>query len=714
MDPDGRSVAGAGVLVAPRRVVTCAHVVAAALGLLDVPPTSPPRGTVSIDFPQQHLDPRAPGPRRAQVAAGGWFPGNAAGDLALLDVLGEEPTPPPAPLRLTGEPTRRKIMVRGHPAGLESGVWARARLVGPGGERPDWIQLDALTVTGKRIQRGFSGAGVWDEENEAVIGCVVAVDRAEQDRVAWMIPVELIVERWPELRGTLLRGPAPERSRAPRRDLSLMSLPDRQRLARLLYALPGMSDPASRDLFVDYIESAFGARLRVDRREDGIQDTLAIVDACLEHPGALHELVERLRKFHRGGLDDQLMDQIASLAETADPAPLLTVAERNNLYRRLDPLVPRAAADVVLACLQQAAPVAPAGVTREPALGADPVDPFDLPSVVASLESASSVTGQLPPLVAFLEELSRRFPDETVTELRDWIDAFAGREGGRVQLNRLRLSAPPSGADQDRVTYYLLAEVIADGADASRYLSRMTLLRGEGRDELPRGQVLHDGSEPRILTDLPALLESVLASVWEVPPPGIDQLMIEFLLPFGMLGLAVDQWEVAADVVPHPVGMDYLVVVRCQDRPPPAFPYWEAKSTLLREGRGRARWVHPDNAEDAGSRLYADLVSGEALCLALLRPPVLANALGKDAVSIGLTAGLPVLVWCRDHDVAAPFAGRVRDFLDQHGIRGLPDYVRELRRDCVRVADPLGAHITLVWDPEGERVRPVNRFQAPV
>lgn len=730
LDPDGQRVAGAGVLVAPRRVVTCAHVIVRAIGIGELPtPAEPgnmsapqaPATAVTIDFPQcPGL--RGANTRSARVVQGSWYPGGL-GDLAMLEVLDDDPHPEPAPLRSAGEPVRQMISVFGHPAGLESGVWARAMLIGRGGGRPGWIQLDALTITGKRIQPGFSGAGVWDEQNEAVIGCVVASDRAERDKIAWMIPLEVICERWPELRSGLLQAPAAQVPRPiqRQRDQSLMPDTDRERLAAMMYGLRGINDLATRDTFIRYITDAFGGRLRVERAADGFHDTLALVNACLEHPGALHELVRRLRGFHGEGPDARLAEQIAEMAALADPAPLLTVAERNRLYRLLDQLSMYISAHMVDTAFRAGSP----SVT----LGRNIIDPFDLPSVIAALEAANSVPEQLPPLISFLEELSRLLPPDVTSSLRTWTDEFAAREGiPRHLLSRLRLAVvsthdafgePPDGAADDPlgraagdpVTCYLLAELLPDGADALRYFSRMTLLHGD--TGMPRGTVLHDGSVTLTIGEMPTLFDSVLAAAWEVPSAQIDELVIEFLLPFGMLGLPVDQWEVATDIVGHPVGVDHRVVVRCQDRRRNTYPHWREKSQLLKEGRGGVRWVDPDDTHDVGIQLYADLVGGGAPCLALIRPPVLASSLGKDAVSIGLSTGVPVMVWCRDAATAAAFESRVRPFLDRYGTAGLQQFVQRLRRESVRYADPVGAHITLIWDPQDDRVLPVNRFHAP-
>jgi vWA-MoxR associated protein C-terminal domain/vWA-MoxR associated protein middle region 0/Effector-associated domain 2/Trypsin-like peptidase domain len=699
MDPEGRAVAGAGVLVTARRIVTCAHVIGRALGI-DAE-TRALDGMVKVDFPQC---PQVPS-LDARVISDGWFPERAAaGDLAMIEVLGPEPLPvAPAPLRLAGEPGRRMISVLGHPAGQDNGVWASAMLIAWGGPRREWIQLDALRSVGKRIQKGYSGAGVWDEENEAVIGCVVAEDRAEQDRVAWMIPVEVICQYWPDLRAILQRAPTAGRQPERRRDLVLMPAADRERMAALLFGLRGISDPASRALFIQAIEGQFAGRLRVDRQDNGLLDTLALVDACLEHPGALHELIARLRLFHTAESDRRLVTEISDIGEAVDPAPLLDPAARNSLYRILAMLAQTTNVQMVLTAYQEAAGP----------LSTQDIDPFDLPSVVRILESATSGPDGLPPLLGFLEGLSRRLPEAETGGLRAWVDDFAAREGiPRHLISRLRISSPPSSAP---ATGYLLAELSPDGPDEQRFLSRITLLRGDRRRQ-PRGRVLHLGREALTISQLQRLFDSVLTGLWEAPTVDFDDLVIEFLLPFGLLGQAVDQWEVQAEVMAHPVCVEHRVVVRCRDRVTLRRSHlqWREKTRQLRNGHATIRWADPHDRSDLGDRLIRDLVGDGAACLAFVRPPVLASSLGDDAVSIAIRTGVPVIVWCRDEASAGSFVARLRAYLDQEGVADLPSLVRQMRTESVRSPDRGGAHITLVWDLEDEPTAPVIQHQAPM
>jgi hypothetical protein len=704
MAPDGSRVAGAGVLVNLGRVVTCAHVISEALGTTDT--TDVPTGMVRVDFPQ--------GPDgsvyEARVISNGWFPERAtAGDLAMLEILGAEPAVAPAPLRLAGQPGHRMISVLGHPPGQDIGVWARAMLIGRGGPRQEWIQLDAIRSTGKRIEKGYSGAGVWDEENEAVIGCLVATDRSQQDRVAWMIPVEVLVHYWPDLRELVQRAPSGARWRSARpekrKEKPSIAAAERQRIAAALLALRGIRDRATRDLFIDVIERDFAGRLHVERISAPIDATLALVDTCLAHPGALHELLQRLRRYHDTEPERPLLAELTEAIEIVDPAPLLSIAERNALYRVLDELRPQIAADRVLSTYRQAAGQ----------LGLAEIDPFDLPSVLRRLEAATSDPDGLPPLITFLEELSQFLPQQTVDGLRTWVNDFAGRENiPRHLILRLRISRPPTAPSS--AIGYVLIELRPDGADDQRYMITVTLRHPEVGSPIPQGQVLHESRTPLTIAEIPDIFDSVLSRVWEAASLEIDQLVIEFLLPFSLLSYPVDQWEVQTDQIAHPVGVEHLVVIRVRDRQDlrRTHAQWREKSRRLRAGQATVRWVDPLNEADISTRLFADLVAGGAQCLALVRPPQPAQSLGNDAVSVGVWTGVPVMVWCRDESSATSFTALLRDYFERHDLTSLPSHIQRMRRDFVRFGDPAaGAHITLVWDLEDEPISPAIRYRAP-
>jgi hypothetical protein len=131
-------VVGGGFLVGPDLVVTCAHVVADALGASPYSP-SPPDAPVQLDFPllTNGADPTRSG--RGVVVR--WVPvaEDGGGDLALLRLS----VPPPGvhvpPLRRIDRLWDHGFSVLGFPAGHPGGVWSRGLIRGEQGTR--WFQL---------------------------------------------------------------------------------------------------------------------------------------------------------------------------------------------------------------------------------------------------------------------------------------------------------------------------------------------------------------------------------------------------------------------------------------------------------------------------------------------------------------------------------------------------------------------------------------------
>ncbi|GAA4961987.1 hypothetical protein GCM10023205_27030 [Yinghuangia aomiensis] len=196
----GAEIAGAGVLLPDGAVLTCAHVVEAAFGLR--PESDPPDGAVPLDFPGVPGGPASVGgtPRvLAHVAPGGWLRKAPAGDLAVLRLAG--PPPPgavPPALGRCGDGSAgadgggAPVLVFGHPRSVPGGLWSRGRVVAAGGSYPDWRQVDGLDAVGAAVERGFSGAGVWDQARGLVTGVLAEVFEGTAARVSWMIPLDTL------------------------------------------------------------------------------------------------------------------------------------------------------------------------------------------------------------------------------------------------------------------------------------------------------------------------------------------------------------------------------------------------------------------------------------------------------------------------------------------------------------------------------------------
>ncbi len=183
-------VVGAGFLVGERQVLTCAHVVAGALGLADEMPEKP-QALVSLDVPRV-----APGQQlTARVVL--WRPQLPDGgdDIAGLELMDD---PPPgaqaAPLAQVEDLWEHSFRAFGFPRGQDTGVWATGRLLGR--QVTNWVQIEDVKETGFAVEPGFSGTPVWDSQVDAVVGMIVAAEKRMNLKTAFAIPVDVLAGSW--------------------------------------------------------------------------------------------------------------------------------------------------------------------------------------------------------------------------------------------------------------------------------------------------------------------------------------------------------------------------------------------------------------------------------------------------------------------------------------------------------------------------------------
>src|SRR6266566_2725251 len=189
---EGR-VVGAGFLVDERHILTCAHVVAGALGLADDIPEKP-QAQVTFDVPRV-----APGQLlTARVVL--WRPQRTDGgdDIAGLELLDDPPHgAQAAPLAQVEDLWDHSFRAFGFPRGQDTGVWATGRLLGR--QVTNWVQIEDTKETGFAVEPGFSGTPVWDPQVEAVVGMVVAAEKRMNLKTAFAIPVDVLARSWPLL-----------------------------------------------------------------------------------------------------------------------------------------------------------------------------------------------------------------------------------------------------------------------------------------------------------------------------------------------------------------------------------------------------------------------------------------------------------------------------------------------------------------------------------
>lgn len=207
---EARHVVGAGFLVSPHHILTCAHVVADALGIprdASTAPTAP----VWLDWPLV----AGSAPMTAQVAC--WHPVKAEArwgeleDIAVLKLDGERPLPDAArlvPVVVVEDPAFFDRPVRMYGFAKDRGDWVSGQLQGP--VATGWVQLDH-ELGRLCVAPGFSGTAVWDKRENAAVGMIVSIATRENVCSAYMIPAASLIRAWPTL-DAHSRPPNPYRS----------------------------------------------------------------------------------------------------------------------------------------------------------------------------------------------------------------------------------------------------------------------------------------------------------------------------------------------------------------------------------------------------------------------------------------------------------------------------------------------------------------------
>ena len=196
-------VIGAGFLISNQYLLTCAHVVTAALGL---PPetVSKPSQRIQFDFPFINRE------EKLNAEVDFWLPYQSyqsdpqkIGDIAGLKLHNKVIPDKVQPICLkTSYKSNHTFRIFGFPNQRTDGVWAYGTLKDtlPNG----WGQMEGQEK-GYRVEGGFSGAPIWDDEEKAVVGMAVAEDTNEQRRVAFFLPSQALFSAWTELSSLQLK-----------------------------------------------------------------------------------------------------------------------------------------------------------------------------------------------------------------------------------------------------------------------------------------------------------------------------------------------------------------------------------------------------------------------------------------------------------------------------------------------------------------------------
>jgi len=748
MNSDAQVPHGAGVLLGAGQILTCARVVAAALGVgLG---REAPAGAVRVDFPGCETTGESPRALRARADEFGWLPRfDAPKDIAILNLEGDPPADAQPPVfRHCDGNYGGLVRVFGHPQAVPEGIWSVARLVGLT-RHNELAQLDGHSE--HPIGPGFEGAGVIDLATGEVIGCVMEVVRADSEaRVAWMMPLEKVLDYLPDYKFIL--PPAPERAaettaephapasqtaattaiaptpagdadsaRAARHGGLAGLSPDQRAMIDALSALVDAEPPDWMDDLVARLTARIGQFFAVPSRHGGTAGIAGLVLACLAQPGGMHELRDELYRRY-GEPAPPALRELDQLVLQSVPDPLLTPRERQVLYELIADTYPFQAAE---AYSQAAGPV---GIPLPTRAG-------DVIAMAGQLEGFNGPPGGLPPLIAFAESLARVVSPAKARQLGRWVKDYRERARLPEQLSLPFAIGYATAGPSASEPAYLVIQLDADRLekapprlDQTRFSVTAWLQRGSGF-----GDPLRRATQARRLWQVrSSLMDELLTEAQQKLGASAAVLTVEFILPRDLLWYAdVDQWPAGRESPGKKLGEVYPVVVRSLERMNDGEirPRWERKWAWAKANCGRPdpwayRWL-PEEGQLAPEEMFRRLSDDRLVCLALGYPPSRPHGLSRDEISVGLQAGLPIMVWYREGQQGAIEAG-LMPLLTHHALLELPQLVAGRRAEAGRrresrqgsVSDPAGGddlarHLTLLFDPADRFPEPEMASQAP-
>jgi len=482
-----------------------------------------------------------------------------------------------------------------------------------------------------------------------------------------------------------------------------LSMTELDALCTAFLRLPGMRERSTRDLYVDELNNQLANILSPRRHLDPHHDVWALLRACQDHAGGIRTLASVVRSFHR---DSRPMIELDDLIEYLFPDELLEPVERAALLELLSDVDPR---QLQLAC-RYAAP----GSWLTTAL-----DWNDLASVARRLESCVGKAGLAPPLLVFVDFVAHQLDAVRAAEQHRWIDEVGLRTN--LSIGALRELCVSTVARLTEVRrFYFIVQLQADGIDPDRYLLSVWLQQHHSVEE-----PLHLDDTPITLNEVAGLLPELLGQAHAALGVTAGELTLEFILPRGLIGYPVDQWEIDP-FFPHRLGTSYPVVIRSLDRLRNLNIHgmWREKWRWLADNGHRAEpeavhWlVEPDTRTPVALRASL-LRDPSVVALAMAFPPKESLDLVFDELSAALYGGVPVVMWCRDDGLRTRFEPEVRQLLNGHGLAELPVQVMRLRRQADEFDNTdksLGRHITLLWDDADrlpQSLSGANRLRAP-
>lgn len=474
-----------------------------------------------------------------------------------------------------------------------------------------------------------------------------------------------------------------------------------RQLVDALQQVSSMSDAAGRNFIVRLISDRLGVRLPVDDEPNTLRHLYAIVDACRQRTDGLSALLEELDRVELGATTMHPVRQFITEMTLDEVWP---AAERDGLFILLQGVVVQDIGEVYRFVGGRGAPELPAQTT--------------FPEVFRALETLNSDVNGLPKPLVFVEYLAARVRNELGSELRRWADRQAHRLRVVTELQATRrkfvqVTAPES--PPPRSHGYLLLMLRLEGPAGA-------LFRLSYWAQLDVSNGWHPDRGPDFVGDLEhvkhrvAELVQTTSANWARYEPKIT---VEFVLSDDLLNLDVDQWNWETESpIPEPVGCRFPVVVRSLERMKNRHWHtsWRTRWKELQAQLNRANSIahgasYRNEACDAhGLRaLTSTFERMPGLVSLILSEPPMSGRNGHSQVTVGLRAGVPVIMWHRRNCVSDDFLVMAEKLLHDDSPEHVLERTRFVRSIAFEVGpdtDHVGNFLTVMWDDPDRVVVP--------
>lgn len=341
-------------------------------------------------------------------------------------------------------------------------------------------------------------------------------------------------------------------------------------------------------------------------------------------------------------------------------------------------------------------------------------------AVFLRLAGGNSAARELPVSMAFLSLAADQLVEDGLREaaerLRRWNRAQArvwGFEDQMAEWQHDSITDQPASL----MPAYLMIQFEPDGVDPDRYyLSHWRQSDAESWHPLP-GETLHLHRD-----DLPAEVDTLIEQTEERWSDLRQPVVLEFILPWELLGEPVEWWHKEADSAsPTPLVMDYTVLIRSFERLRKAAWHrpWHNKWRQFKErpAETHSYWNRPGHSH---FHLERELKEDEqAVCLVLSEPPGTDSATSRQEYLAGLRAGVPAMIWHRGDCSDPAFKEAVAEIVQDRGLAGLLERTGRWRKEALAMGpegwdNHVGRHLAILLDDPERKPEPPGPAHVPV